>query len=136
MDSMKSCGGSTLPLVSGARTKQMNLPSGDQRGCESLGPAVICRDSPVAVDTVQMAVLYPSFRSLTVTRRNAMREPSGETCGSAIQTKLNRSFSAMFRFCAKTGPAKRVIDTRMSSTRDFIRVSFRKRNGERADILM
>src|SRR5438445_6520875 len=98
MGSMNNCGGSTRPLFSGARTKHRYWPSGDQRGCESLGPAVIWRDSPVEVDTVQIAVSYPSFRELTVTRTNATREPSGATCGSAIQTKLNKSFSVMFRF--------------------------------------
>src|SRR5437899_5138699 len=61
IDNMKSCGGSGRPSFSGDRTKQMNLPSGDQRGEESRGPAVSCRDSPVAVDTVQIAVSYPSF---------------------------------------------------------------------------
>src|ERR1041384_3031850 len=61
IDNMKSCGGSTRPFVSGERTKQMYFPSGDQRGEESRGPAVICRDSPLAVDTVHIAVSYPSF---------------------------------------------------------------------------
>jgi hypothetical protein len=39
---------------------------------------------------------------LTVTRTNAVREPSGETCGSPIQTKSNKSFSVMGRFSAKS----------------------------------
>src|SRR6185503_21161162 len=91
------------PLISGARTKTRYFPSGDQRGVESRGPFVNWRVSPFAVATVQIAVLYPSFLSLTVTRTNATREPSGETCGSPIQTKLKRSFSVMFRFCAKAG---------------------------------
>src|ERR1041384_3071508 len=61
IDNMKSCDGSTRPFVSGAPTKPIDFPSGDQRGEESRGPAVSCRDSPVAVDTVQIAVSYPSF---------------------------------------------------------------------------
>src|SRR5712691_10890086 len=75
--SMKSCGTSGRPSFSVTRTKTRNFPSGDQRGDESLGPAVSWCDSPVAGDTVQMAVLYPSFFSFTVTRTNATREPSG-----------------------------------------------------------
>src|SRR6202022_2675539 len=42
-----------------------------------------------------------SFFSFTVTRTNATRDPSGETCGSPIQTKSQRSFSVILRFCAK-----------------------------------
>src|SRR6185369_6428221 len=109
---MNNCGGSTRPLTSGARTNARYFPSGDQRGVVSRGPLVSCRVSPLAVVTVQIAVLYPSFLSLTVTRTKATREPSGETCGSPIQTKLNRSFSVMFRFCASAGAAK---ETTMSS---------------------
>src|ERR1041384_1507211 len=37
---IKSWGGSGRPSFSGERTKQMYFPSGDQRGDESLGPAV------------------------------------------------------------------------------------------------
>src|SRR5436190_8654104 len=123
---MKSCDGSTRPFASGARTKQRYFPSGDQRGWESLGPAVIWRDSPVAVDTVQMAVSYPSLRALTVTRRKATREPSGATCGSAIQTKLNKSLSVMFRFCAGAGMKQHKIVIRTSKRRNLIDVPFRR----------
>src|SRR6185436_16016804 len=119
---MKSCGGSTRPPVSGARTKQRYWPSGDQRGCESLGPAVIWRDSPVAVETVQIAVSYPSLRELTFTRTKATRDPSGATCGSAIQTKLNRSRSVILRFCAWAGTTKNEIVITTNSRR--IRIKF------------
>src|SRR5260370_2599017 len=71
-----------------------------------------------------MAVLYPSFFSFTVTRTNATREPSGEICVSPAQTKLNKSFSVTFRFCAKTGPAHSVIVIKTSKKRDRIRSSF------------
>src|SRR5678815_79339 len=110
---MNNCGGSTRPLISGARTKARYFPSGDQRGCESRGPLVSCRVSPLAVVTVQIAVLYPSFLSLTVTRTNATREPSGETCGSPIQTKLKRSFSVILRFCASAGAHSAVSYTHL-----------------------
>src|SRR5258706_7129735 len=72
-----------------------------------------------------MAVLYPSFFSFTVTRTNATREPSGETCVSPAQTKLNKSFSVMFRFCAKTGATNKAIVIKTSTRRDRIRDSFR-----------
>src|SRR5467141_3320254 len=55
--SMKSWGTSGRPSFSGTRTKQRYFPSGDQRGEESLGPAVSCRVSPVAGETLQIAVL-------------------------------------------------------------------------------
>src|SRR5437660_261694 len=124
---MNNCGGSTRPSFSGARTKQRYCPSGDQRGDESLGPAVIWRDSAPAVDTIQMAVSYPSFFALTVTRTKATRDPSGETCGSAIHTKLNKSFSLMFRFWAWTGMKTQVITARDSNRRDRIRFPFGNR---------
>src|SRR6266478_9965529 len=69
-----------------------------------------------------MAVLYPSFFSFTVTRTNATREPSGEICVSPAQTKLNKSFSVMFRFCAKTGPAHSAIMITTSKRR--VRIDF------------
>src|SRR6185369_4425807 len=114
---MNNCGGSTRPLTSGARTNARYFPSGDQRGVVSRGPLVSCRVSPLAVVTVQIAVLYPSFLSLTVTRTKATREPSGESCGSPIQTKLNRSFSVMFRFCASAAAAKETTMRRRTETR-------------------
>src|SRR6185369_6756151 len=114
---MNNCGGSMRPLTSGARTKARYFPSGDQRGVESRGPLVNWRVSPLAVVTVQIAVLYPSFLSLTVTRTNATREPSGETCGSPIQTKLNRSFSVILRFCARAGAPRKTTMIRRSETR-------------------
>src|SRR5205823_11735293 len=65
-----------------------------------------------------MDVLYLSFLSLTVTRTNATREPSGETCGSPIQTKSQRSFSVMFRFCAgRTAIAARKITNEVKNVR-------------------
>src|SRR5947209_5557195 len=84
----------------------MYFPSGDQRGDESRGPAVNCFVAPSAVETSQIAVLQPSFFSLTVTFTNATRAPSGATCGSAIQLKLNRSFSVTFLFCVNADGAK------------------------------
>src|ERR1700741_2544486 len=94
-----------------------NCPSGDQRGVASRGPFVSCRVSPLAVETVQIAVLYPSFLSLTVTRTKATREPSGDTCGSPIQTKLKRSFSVILRFCASAGAARDTTMSRKTETR-------------------
>src|SRR4030095_1587664 len=84
---------------------------------ESRGPLVSWRVSPLAVVTVQIAVLYPSFLSLTVTRTKATREPSGETCGSPIQTKLKRSFSVMLRFSANAGAATETTIIRSSEIR-------------------
>src|SRR5215831_1956853 len=122
---MNNCGGSTRPLFSGARTKQRYCPSGDQRGDESLGPADIWRDSPLVEDTVQIAVSYPSFLAFTVTRTKAIRDPSGATCGSAIQTKLNKSFSVMFRFWACAVTNRHATVMRTSKTRCRIKISFR-----------
>src|SRR5258708_38805598 len=68
-----------------------------------------------------MAVLYPSFFSFTVTRTNATREPSGEICVSPAQTKLNKSFSVTFRFCAKAGTTHRAMVTNRSNKRDLMR---------------
>src|SRR6187431_3231169 len=124
---MNNCGGSTRPLTSGARTKTRYFPSGDQRGCVSRGPFVSWRVSPFAVATVQIAVLYPSFLSLTVVRTNATREPSGETCGSPIQTKLKRSFSVMLRFCASAGAHSEMTIISRSETRRRILISFQSR---------
>src|ERR1044071_5331630 len=114
---MYNCEGSTRPDTSGARENMTYCPSGDHRGVESRGPFVSCRVSPSAVETVQIAVLYPSFFSLTVTRTNATREPSGEICGSPIQTKLKRSFSVMLRFCARAGAASETTMISRSETR-------------------
>src|SRR5712692_10564531 len=66
-----------------------------------------------------MEVLYPSFLSFTVTRTNATRDPSGDTCGSPIQTKSQRSFSVILRFWAKAGArlatktSKQIINERI-----------------------
>ena len=49
------------------------------------------------VPTVQIEVSYPVRFSSTTTRVKAAREPSGESCGVAIQVKSNRSFSVMAR---------------------------------------
>src|SRR6185369_11056955 len=117
MASMNNCGGSTRPETSGERVNIRYWPSGDHRGAPSRGPLVSCRVSPSAVETVQIAVLYASFFSLTVTRTNATREPSGDTCGSPIQTKLKRSFSVMLRFCASTGAARDTTMSRKTETR-------------------
>src|SRR6185312_9265255 len=68
--------------------------------------------------------LYPSFFSLTVTRTNATREPSGDTCGSPIQTKLKRSFSVMLRFCAHAGAARDTTMIRKRETRKRMSCSF------------
>src|SRR3989442_8171483 len=88
------------------------LPSGDQRGDESRVPLVNCLVSPFSVETSQIEVLYPSLFSFTVTFTKATREPSGATCGSAIQLKLNRSLSVMFRFCARPGVATNTVVSR------------------------
>src|SRR6266478_2161026 len=74
-----------------------------------------------------MAVLYPSFFSFTVTRTKATREPSGEICVSPAQTKLNKSFSVMFRLWAKAGTASRAMEIKMNKRRDRIEVPFRIR---------
>src|SRR5258707_12800754 len=52
------------------------------------------------VATIQIEVSYPVCFSSVTTRVKTARDPSGETCGSAIQTKLNRSFSVMDRLAA------------------------------------
>src|SRR5467141_3465802 len=72
-----------------------------------------------------MAVLYPSFFSFTVTRTKATREPSGEICVSPAQTKLNKSFSVMFRFWAKAGTASRAMEIKINKRRDRIEFPFR-----------
>src|SRR4029078_7964619 len=92
-------------------------PAGDHRGAPSRGPLVSCRVSPLAVETVQIAVLYPSFFSFTVTRTHATGEPSDATCGSPIQTKLKRSFSVILRFCASAGAARDTTISRKTETR-------------------
>src|SRR3954447_22541952 len=92
------CDGCGLPSLSMERVNASSLPSRDQRGDASRGPFVIRRGSaPARVATDQIAVLYVSFFSSTVTRTNATCEPSGESCGSPIQLNLNRSFSVMLR---------------------------------------
>src|SRR6266478_4270692 len=76
----------------------MRLPSGDQRACMSCLPLVRRMGASLPeVATIQMEVSYPVRFSSVTTRVKTAREPSGETCGSAIQTKLNRSFSVMAR---------------------------------------
>src|SRR5439155_8527101 len=101
IDSMASCGGSGLPSFSVALMKTRNFPSGDHSGELSCGPLVNrCGGSLSAVETVQIAVSYPSFFSFTLTRTKATRDPSGEICGSPIQTKSNRSFSVIPRLSA------------------------------------
>src|SRR5688500_7880826 len=114
---MNNCGDSGRPSFSGTRTKARCVPSGDQRGEVSRVPPVSCFVSPFAVETIQIAVLYPSFRSLTVTFTNATRDPSGDTCGSAIQLKLNRSLSVMFRFCPRAGQTTNTIVTQRKTRR-------------------
>src|SRR5258706_4445543 len=74
-----------------------------------------------------MAVLYPSFLSFTVTHTNATREPSGEICVSPAETKLNKSFSVMFRFWAKAGTASRAMEIKINKRRDRIEFPFRIR---------
>src|SRR6185436_17539812 len=76
-----------------------------------------------------MAVLYPSFLSFTVTRTKTTRDPSGETWGSPIQTKLKRSFSVMLRFWANAGAAREMTTTRSSEIRTRIMGSFRETGG-------
>src|SRR5205807_976961 len=114
IDNINSCGWSGRPSFSGTRTNTRYLPSGDQRGDESRVPLVNCFVSPLPVETNQMEVLYPSLFSFTVTFTKATREPSGATCGSAIQLKLNRSLSVMFRFCARPGVATNTVVSRVS----------------------
>src|SRR6185503_6832905 len=114
---MNNCGWSGRPSFSVTRTKARKLPSGDQRGDESRIPLVSCFASLVAVETIQMDVLYPSFLSFTVTFTNATREPSGATCGSAIQLKLNKSFSVMFLFWPNTEGTKIRIMTNANNSR-------------------
>ena len=68
------------------RTNASVVPSGDQRGCPSRGPAVSGRGAPPAVSASQMLVRYSSAAESVVTRTKATRAPSGEICGSATQT--------------------------------------------------
>src|SRR5262249_22654574 len=86
---------------SGVRTKSSHLPSGDQRGEESCLPSVMRRGASFPrMETLHIAVSYPSFFSLAVTLTKATRDPSGEICGSPIQLNWKISFSVMERFCA------------------------------------
>ena len=55
------------------------------------------------VATVQMEVSYPVRLSSTITRVNATRRPSGESCGSVIHVNRKRSFSLMGRLAAEPG---------------------------------
>ncbi len=99
-DRIAICAGRGLPVSSFSppRTNAMSLPSGDQRGCSSCLPLVRRMGaSLLEVATIQMDVSYPVRFSSVTTRVKTARDPSGETCGSAIQTKLNRSFSVIAR---------------------------------------
>src|SRR3954452_2183537 len=122
------CDGCGLPSLSIERVKASSLPSRDQRGDASRGPFVIRRGSaPARVATDQMAVLYVSFFSSTVTRTNATCEPSGESCGSPIQLNLNRSFSVMLRAEADAAMKRRSAKKRfmariVSSRADWLRM--------------
>src|SRR6266478_461175 len=121
---MKSCGKSGFPSFSVTRTKTRYFPSGDQRGDESRIPFVNWCVSPVVGETVQMEVLYPSFFSFTVILTNATREPSGDICGSLTQTKPNKSFSVMLRFCARAGMAQTTMVIRRKVRRRRMRFPF------------
>ena len=117
-DSSASCEAGGFPSFGGSlpRTKTIHLPSGDQRGSESCLPLVRRRgaDDP-SVATVHNDVSYPSFLSLTFTLTNTTCDPSGETCGSPIHWKRNRSFSVMGRLVwEKTGQVER---TRRTATK-------------------
>ena len=54
---MNNCGESGRPSFSGTRTNARCLPSGDQRGEVSRVPPVSCFVSPLAVETIHIAVL-------------------------------------------------------------------------------
>src|SRR5258708_4365980 len=71
-----------------------------------------------------IAVLYASFFSFTVTGTKASREPSCEIWVSPALTKLNKSFSVMFRFCARAGTVSKVIVINTSKRRVRIRFPF------------
>src|ERR1700676_4187451 len=129
-ESIAICGGLGFPVssLSPPRTKAMRLPSGDQRGCASCLPFVIRTGVSLPdVATIQMEVSYPVRFSSTLTRVNATRVPSGESCGLATQTKSKRSFSVMARawepegFCA---PSEVTITRLMIATakRSFMRI--------------
>src|SRR5216683_471700 len=112
----------------------IRLPSGDQRGCASCLPLVRRMGASLPeVATIQMEVSYPVRFSSVTTRVKTTRDPSGETCGSATQTKLNRSFSVIARFAApgwelefwaasEVTIARRIIGERMTAAikRDFM----------------
>src|SRR5208282_2975961 len=102
-DSVAICERRGLPLssLSPPRTNAMCLPSGDQRAWVSCLPLVSRAGASLPeVAAIQIDVSYPVRFSSVTTRVKTARDPSGETCGSAIQTKLNRSFSVMARFAA------------------------------------
>src|SRR6185503_9210594 len=68
-----------------------------------------------------------------------MREPSGETCGSPIQTKLKRSFSVILRFWASAGAAREKTirtsrDTRTRKMGRMLEIPF-ERGGNAARVL-
>src|SRR5712692_2759516 len=135
-DRIASCGGRGLPFSSFSppRMNAMRLPSGAQRGCASCLPLVRRMGASLPeVATIQMEVSYPVRFSSVTTRVKTTRDPSGETCGSAIQTKLNRSFSVIARFAApgwelefwaasEVTIARRIIGERMTAAikRDFM----------------
>src|SRR5260370_3052853 len=112
----------------------IRLSSGAQRGCASCLPVVRSQGgSRPGGATIQMEVLYPVRFSSVRTRVKTARGPSGETCGAATQTKLNRSFSVIARFAApgwevefwaasEVTIARRIIGERMTAAikRDFM----------------
>src|SRR5512133_1984099 len=100
------CGGVGLPIssLSPPRTNAMEPPSRDQRAPESCLPLVIRIGAVLPlVATVQMEVSYPVRLSSTITRVNATRRPSGESCGSVIHVNRKRSLSLMGRLAAEPG---------------------------------
>jgi len=70
------------------------------------------------VATIQIEDSYPVRFSSVTTRVNRVRAPSGEICGSAIHTKLNKSFSVIARFA----PAAVEVVSRAASEPEFARI--------------
>ena len=102
IDSNSICACCGFPSFSFVRRNASVFPSGDHRGAVSRGPFVIERGVPPFDDTLQIDVRYFSPFSSTVTRTNAICDPSGDSCGSPIHVNLKRSFSVMLRANAAT----------------------------------
>lgn len=80
-----------------ARTKAMDVPSGDQRGAESRGPALRKRVGARApVPTIAILVAYVDGVSVRRTVKSTC-EPSGDICASPGTAMRSRSSGVMQR---------------------------------------